>query len=157
MKLNGFPSSSKGGIDCSVMTSIFFGNHLAGIFMGNVDRTYSKNIFWSKPLRSSVIITSFFVQHIKRIVSKCSDKKMFRINTSSIVASMKNTFSFWNWTFKNYPRYSIGLRDSFRPNLKVGSIISTSSPNPTPWSFINVSEESFQESYIHSEIVAGGY
>ena len=101
---------------------------------------------------SSEIYLSSFFDHILGIVRFGPQKQMSRIHTRGIVATMKNTQSFWNRSVVDFPRHSMGepsfsiltgLIYFIRQQQSVPLFISECRPNPTTIGLMDFGPESF--------------
>ena len=153
-----FPRTIQGCVNIFNATVVLFCKHFKSINSTFVNATNSLDIFWRQFLRNSKVISSLFFKHVVSIIFFSSKKKVFRINASSVIAFVKNPFSFWDRSVMNDPANSVCLDRLFCSELKMGARTPGTFPDPTSRSFVHMSEKSFGKCNVHIEtIIAGGY
>lgn len=136
-----------GGISSANLQHLFGGQSVVGVFFSTISP--SKHI-------------SALVHHIQSVFLWCSKPKMFWTNTTSIVAAVKNTHSFWNWAKMENPRGPMHVywRIAFLPfsYFAVSIGILASDPFPTPVCLSDFGPESLLEGWretLPGKIVGG--
>lgn len=100
---------------------------------------------------------STFPSHVGAVFWSCAQKKVVWTNTSSIIAFVKNTQTFWNWTIVTLPGVTMSL-NFFKVNKKptIPILISFSNPFPTIANR-NFSPKSFIRRLIHKQEIRQPY
>lgn len=84
-----------------------------------------------------------FINHINRIFSFGSNKKMIWINTISNIAFMKDQKIFWNYTYVKFIANTMGKFKSISDfNSAISAFNSTCGPVPARFGFDNVFHKS---------------
>ncbi len=95
---------------------------------------------------------SSFIFPVPIIVSSGANKKVVRSNAWGIVALMKNTKSFWNFSVVNLPRKAMGLFTS-SADIQISVPVLNCGPGPHPapikWGYLNLTPK-----VIHSVLLA---
>lgn len=90
--------------------------HSAGIEISNLIHNLKRKLMpWTIFSRKG----SAFLGHVFHVVIVASKKQMIWANTSSIVAFVTNTHSFWNCSKMHNPRGSVGLYVSWRKQFSI--------------------------------------
>ncbi len=99
-------------------------------------------------LGAAKIIVAALLVHISRVIELSSNKKMVWVHTTRIVAFMKNTHVFRNWSYVKFVRKSMGDSGSIvEPEFTMVKVGFSSSPIPTMVSLIYIFHESIN--WVH--------
>ena len=87
-----------------------------------------------------------FFNHIIRVVSFCTKKKMIGINAMANIASMKNAKSLWNWASKKLPGYTRadshkGFSVFVGSDIRISMRILRGLPKPTSFCFLDFAKK----------------
>lgn len=120
-----------------------------------VELSYFYYTFFSKlGVRIFDSIYSAFFRLVSHVLSIISYPQMPWINTSRVVAFMKDLSVLWNLTKMNFPRNPVGRQGSFfKTNVAISRTTFRGCPFPTyvKWNFFDLAPKSFLEC-LHGEI-----